>query len=790
MAKVLKIAAIVLSVVAIAIPVVGQIIGPVAFAALAGSLGVTAATLTAIGTIAGIAASVAGLAAQMLTKPKIPKLQSSGQQLEWTANPAAGEPYAIGKTMVGASVVHQASWGTKNKFLGIIGVLSLGPIQSYDGLYADQTQVTFSGGNATGYYANFLYLQTQLGAQPESTALDMTNGGATTGMPAWGAAYKTSGLATAGMVLVADVNNGKVYSGGVPKITNLISGVKAYDARLDSTQPGGSGAQRANNESTYVYSQNPWVHAETYALGRFQNSKLVIGPGLKPAQIDFAHFMEAATIADTNGWKISGLCYSTDNKWDVLKAMAQAGGGYPMPTGAHLACLVNAPKVSIATITELDVKGAVSAPQMYTRRQRINGAIPRIRCSDQGWEVAPLTAVRNATWVTADGGEHTREIEMPLVADIGDGAGKTQAAQLAAYEVANSRERAPISVELGYVWSQYKLGDCLTLNLPSANLVSQKCVIIARQINPASNTVTLVFRTEDDSKHAWALGVTGSTTTPPPAPPAPGAGDTGASVNGIGAPTQRLSFRYDNSTTPSSNEFPRDLGYKLYDASGNQITSGVTWSYAMTSGTMNTFTSASGSQSMSGTGTGTLTVSSLGSSEAKFRVTAVFNGNTYFRDETVTQDVAAAPISGGSGGSGSGSALVTKTGGFTGFSTTTWVNMTGSLNFTTPAGVTAVNVNVTLDATPGGSTSGAWTPQMRVMLGGVQQGSIQTGSSSFTRVSGEPDDIQPASFNFTIPITGLTASTAYTVTVEGELSSGTRSHSVTAPVPGGVSITV
>jgi hypothetical protein len=64
--------------------------------------------------------------------------------------------------------------------------------------------------------------------------------------------------------------------------------VKAYDPRLDSTQTGGSGAQRALTESTYVYSQNPWVHAETYALGRWQNSKIVIGPGLPADKIDFA----------------------------------------------------------------------------------------------------------------------------------------------------------------------------------------------------------------------------------------------------------------------------------------------------------------------------------------------------------------------------------------------------------------------------------------------------------------------------------------------------------------------
>jgi hypothetical protein len=75
------------------------------------------------------------------------------------------------------------------------------------------------------------------------------------------------------------------------------------------------------------------------------------------------------------------------------------------------------------------------------------------------------------------------------------------------------------------LWSQYKLGDCITLNIPSANLNSQKCVVIGRTLNVGRNTVTLIFRTEDDAKHAWALGVTGTVGAPPTVAQPPGTGD-------------------------------------------------------------------------------------------------------------------------------------------------------------------------------------------------------------------------------------------------------------------------
>jgi trimeric autotransporter adhesin len=546
-AKAAKTAAIIVGVVALTVATAG-LFAPAATAAFLGSIS-AGLTLSAVTTALTLTASALSIAAGIMAKrPSFGSVGGAGQQLEWTADPTAGMPYVMGNARVGEAIVHQASWGDKNKFLGIVGVLSCaGPILAHDGLYADNTLIGFSNNNAVGYYHDWMLHHAKIGTRP-SDPLPMHTLLASP-MPDWSADHKLSSLAASGLILVADTEEGKIFSGGTPKLTHQIRGVRAYDARQDDTN-GGSGVQRPGTatspETQYQYSENPWVHHGTYALGRWVEGVRVIGPGLPKDHIDWPSHIEAANVADTNGWAVSGRVLSTDRKWEVLKAIAQAGGGYPIPTGAKLACLINTPRVSLATIEEAHLKGPVSAPQMAMRRDRLNGAIPRYRSPDHAWEVVSGEAVRNSTWATADGGNRTREIDLPLVAE------KQPAAQLIAYEVANSRERSPIGLELDLVWSQYRMGDCLTLNLPSALLINQKAVIIGRELDAASNTVRFEFRTEDDDKHAWALGQTGTAPPTTTVGSDPGAGDNPSLT--LGELQSILRDTYPKGLTVTANE--------------------------------------------------------------------------------------------------------------------------------------------------------------------------------------------------------------------------------------------
>src|SRR3546814_16954295 len=98
----------------------------------------------------------------------------------------------------------------------------------------------------------------------------------------WSSDVCSSDLAAIGWSYKFD-KKGKKFANGLPVTGAYRTGVKVYAPRLDRTFPGGSGACRLGNEATYVYSENPALHAGNYAHGRYQNGKQNLGIGL-PAQ--------------------------------------------------------------------------------------------------------------------------------------------------------------------------------------------------------------------------------------------------------------------------------------------------------------------------------------------------------------------------------------------------------------------------------------------------------------------------------------------------------------------------
>jgi len=494
--------------------------------------GAVSSAVLALGGAAGLGAAVgawslvATVGGALAGPPKIGAGDSGGSQIDFKADPNAGIPMVLGRTGTGGVIVHANTSGeaNKNSHLAFCTVLSAGPVQSIESLSANDELVTFADELATNTkFAGAMWTRHQLGAKPSGP---FPYPGVPDGwIPEWTDDHKVSGLAASWFVLHYDQ---EIYAGGAPKPTWVVNGVAVYDPRLDSTYPGGSGACRSDDETTWTFegADNPFLQGLTFCIGRRANGVLTHGLGAPLEMIDVAAFVEGANVCEANGWITGGVVSSADSKWEALKAMLQAGGGAPMKLGARISCIVNAPRVSLNASdpwTGADLLGEAQITATQSRRARINTIVPRYRSEAHQWQVVANAPVVATTYVTEDGGERrSREVEYSLVQD------PAQAAQLAAYDIVNSREIGPIVLPSKPRYVGYKPGDCITVDEPEIGLENRKVLILGRTIDPDSGMVTSVCQTETDAKHDFALGRTDV------APPTPGF--DGADPSYVGAP--------------------------------------------------------------------------------------------------------------------------------------------------------------------------------------------------------------------------------------------------------------
>lgn len=471
---------------------------------------------------AGIA-FVANATAQLTAKKPTNAAQGSSTDLKIGADMPT--PYIMGDGVYyTGNRVHQVGYGgtvddVPNPYAALVDIYSGVSCRALVATYADFTPIVFSGTAASGWFNGFLYRSFQLGATPETSALT-GNWGA---IPQWSSAHKLSGKAAILWSAKFD-KRGEKFASGLPRFGAEWDGVTVYDAREDSTWPGGDGPCRAGDESTYVGGEaatNPGCHALTYALGRYQNGVKVFGIGLLggPVTLDgtdidgivVEDFVELANVCEANGWQVRGHIVEPADRWNNLKKICEAGGAEPCFKGSKLGLKIKAPRIPVGTITIDDLsEGELTAPGMQSWRDRRNTILPKYRSRAHKWEYVATDPVVIADYLAEDGEEKTDNPQYDLV-EIAD-----QAAQLGAYKLFDGRERGPVELPCKSHMRFFRPGDMLTCELPAPeyDLEGVDVVIIKRSIDPETMQVNLTVVTEFAGKHALALAVTG--TAPPP----------------------------------------------------------------------------------------------------------------------------------------------------------------------------------------------------------------------------------------------------------------------------------
>lgn len=503
-----------------------------AMAAAAPAAAAAASSAALTSTLVSVASQVAlNMAVSAVMSALSPQVGAAGRPVDWTLNPDGPIPFAFGRVGVAGSVVHKRTFGPDKMYYGFVSVLSgAGPIAGYNHFFADDFEVTFDGsGKAiSSEWAGEMWRVSRLGAQPSTYLPTPTGLKNNAQMPDWGAGHVLSGKACT-MLVMGENSKRSAYPNGEVKPLEDIAGLYAWDPRLDSTWPGGSGPCRLNDPSTWVWSQNPMICALKWALGLWEGplgkgapqvDQQVGGIGAKLSGIDVPALLAAANVADANSWYCGAYPSTDDDKHQVLSSFMQAAGATYTQRAGKISCIQRAaPRASVVTITADDVVGALEIDTAASRIDRINTIRPRYWSPEHRWQMTAIDEVTAEAYRTEDGGKRTRGIDYPYVTNA------TQAAQLAALDIANTREGIAGIVPLKPHLQRIRPGDAFTISEPGFVMDGVKCLCLNTDYDPATGIVSVTFVSETDAKYPFALGQSPT----PPAPPVLTPSDTAVS---------------------------------------------------------------------------------------------------------------------------------------------------------------------------------------------------------------------------------------------------------------------
>ncbi len=497
-----------------------------ATAALASAITGGATTAASAAAATAVATAIVNVATQVVvaaataaaTTLLTPKQRAEGSTTAFRLDTDAGIPFAFGTVGVGGVLAYRKSFGATNRYQALVSTVSgAGPIKSFVSFAADDEVTTFGANDVatSGDHAGAMWCQRKVGAQPQGHLTSPTGLELSVTAPGWTSAHDMSGRAC---VMWTLFENSKMteFKGGVPKPLHVIEGKYGYDPRLDSTYPGGSGSCRLLTPSTWVWITNPAIAALNWAIGMWEGSgggsygvpyacSLVGGIGSSLDGIDVPAFVNAANIADANGWIIAAYPSTKDDKYAVLTNMLQAAGAEPSRKAGKISCVsFGEAQASVLNVVAADTSGPIEVSLGQSRLERINTVLPRYYSAAHRWEMTQAAPVSKAAWVTEDGGKRSRGLDYPYVPDA------DQAAQLAYYDIANAREAIFGTVTFKPHMRRIEPGDCFTFTEPGFLLSGIKVKCLRRSYDPMTGAVRVTFRQETDAKHAEAIAETGT----------------------------------------------------------------------------------------------------------------------------------------------------------------------------------------------------------------------------------------------------------------------------------------
>lgn len=485
--KVLKVVAVVASIAA-AVPTFGA------------SLGLSAALLTGISVAAALGSSL------LAPKPKTPQVSSASADRLF-ANIDARTPRKIvfGRTAMATDVRDQEYTGGQD-YLHRFVVVASHKVKAINEIWFDDKRVwTLSGGvegDAVGYLtvtsvlegsaANAINISSRMGSTRRYT----------------GCAYVHLRYKLTGNTKKAE----SPFSQSIPsRVTIRGDGAYVYDPRKDSTA-GGSGSHRANDQSTWEWSdtgsRNPALQQLWYELGWRINGKLAVGKGVPPARLDLASYITAANACDESvalagggtepRYRSDGVFSEGDDPGlvrDNFKAAMNAVLD-DLDGKIRLTVLVNDLATPIAAFTADDILDGVrweQTPPLQDTFNVIRGGFTDP--SDKS--LYQLVDYPEVALTSVDGIERIETVNYPLVQS------PSQAQRLSKQRLQRMQYPGLFTANFQATAWKVQKGDIVTLTFPALGWVNKLFRVIDITVR-VDGVVPMVLREEHASIYAWS----------------------------------------------------------------------------------------------------------------------------------------------------------------------------------------------------------------------------------------------------------------------------------------------
>ena len=281
-------------------------------------------------------------------------------------------------------------------------------------------------------YAGYFWHKFYDGSQTTADAMLVSKYGSLGERP-WSSSMIGRGVSYSALTFLYR-NDPKIWN-GIPQVKAVLQGIKLYDPRLDTTV-GGSGSHRLDDQSTWEFSENPFVMIYNILLGIPLLDGSVYGGGFEQDDLPLTDFTAAMNVCDevvTNDDSSTQPRYIAgyevriatpddggDLPLDVIGALLQACAGEIAEVGGSVYARAGEPPLPSLFITDDDIlrNQGQSFDPFPTLAQTFNGVHATYPNPDELWATKEAPERYDTAAIAEDGDQNLiANLTLPAVPD-------------------------------------------------------------------------------------------------------------------------------------------------------------------------------------------------------------------------------------------------------------------------------------------------------------------------------------------------------------------------------------